>query len=224
MNLSLPLLPVIISLIVLSLIIGYTVFFKKVFDSEKKFESEEKKALHSYRKIILQAHKDAEDILLKAQELSVELREETVKSNLKIAENTENEAKAMMGALLSDYKRQTEILYGQMQSNTREMFNRIAAEANKNIQSVLQNFSDKTVNADQFFLKQAGLALKKYEDDLEKYKQVKVVEISEKADKLVSKISAEILEKSLTPLDHEKLILAALDKAKKEEIISFERL
>lgn len=224
MNLSLPVVPFFISLIALIGILGYTIFFKKIFESEKKFESEEKKALHSYKKILLQAHKDAEEIISEAQKLSIELREETIKSNLKIAENTESEAKAMMGSLLIEYRKQTEILYTQMQSNTRDMFIQVGNEADKNIQNVLRVLSQKTVNIDQFLLKQAEIALKRYEEDLQKYKVDKFNEIAKKADILVSKIGSEILGKSLSTQDHEKLIFAALEKAKKEDVINFERL
>jgi len=64
----------------------------------------------------------------------------------------------------------------------------------------------------------------KKKEDLQKYKVDKFNEIAKKADILVSKIGSEILGKSLSTQDHEKLIFAALEKAKKEDVINFERL
>lgn len=229
MNLSLPnlfaqLLPFIASLFILFCTVGFAIFFKRVFDSEKKFEGEEKNAIHSYKKILLQAHKDAEGILAQAQESSMQFKEEMTQTHKKITENTEKEVKEMIEALIIGYKEESQDLSGQMQNHTKEMFAQITADAEINIKNLLQTFSENTIGAHQRLSKQTDTAFKEFEEKLETYKKEQMEQVAKEVRLFVDVISKEVLEKSLSSEDQERLIFDALEKAKKEGIIPHETI
>jgi len=60
--------------------------------------------------------------------------------------------------------------------------------------------------------------LPKMETELEAYKQTRMKQTEETVNKIIQKASQEILKKSLTPDDHEKLMIESLEKAKMEGI------
>lgn len=160
-------------------------------------------------KILEDAHKKAKDILSDAQEF---LR----RDESKIALQVEKIGKTYVDvyeSTLNNIKLEAIKTIHNIPKDINESFSKSLIDFQEDLKTELHNNQEK--------LTAATLEnIKKSENEIEKHKAFRVRQIDESVVSLVSEIAKKVLARDITGLEHEKLVLKALEEAKKEGIFN----
>lgn len=157
-------------------------------------------ALAKERKIIEDATAAGDQIIAKAKEINSKVTEDINKALENMSVETQREAKAVTKRLLEEHQRTLESLTRNAETEMAEIYKQMR----EMMKDQVSQFNQITVPA--------------LKAEIEAYKNAKMAEADEKAIKIAQKAAEEIFGKGLALEDKQKLIVEALDKAKKEGV------
>jgi|WetSurMetagenome_2_1015567.scaffolds.fasta_scaffold02157_3 F0F1-type ATP synthase membrane subunit b/b' len=157
-------------------------------------------ALTKERKILEDAVNEAKQIIADAQYVSQNSKETIDKALLEMAANVQKEAGNIGMQSIVDYKN----YLGNLSSTSLGNFQNIAKEFGTNLEKQVKEFRE--------------TLLPNLEKEIEDYKREHLKKIDKAVEDIVQKVAQKALNKSIPSEDHNNLIIASLEKAKKEGI------
>lgn len=192
--------------------IAIILYFVKIRTREKILEEKERQADSSYhhvvedalakeRKILDDASAEASHIITSGQYINQTVKQAVDQALAQMAAEVKKDAGDSSAHFMSDYQAALKQLSLQSVTN----FQTITKGFEGELQTELKQFRDSL--------------LPNIEKEIAAYKEHRIKDAEHSITQLVQKISREVLRNSITIEDHEKLILEALERAKKEGII-----
>lgn len=191
---------------------------------ERQIEKEsamtiEKAQLHA-EQIIGEAAKNAQDLLKQTGTFK-----EGIEKDLKMALDTEiNDYKTVLNekltVVLDNYQKvlsQTGNFYA---TSMKEAINVLKDLQQKNADSFKSVVEDETLSAKFYIQRKVNEEIEKASKEIEEYKKDQQKRIEDGLRKVITKLSVDVFEGSLTIDQQEKLILKALEEAKKNNILT----
>jgi hypothetical protein len=149
------------------------------------------------------ATKDVIDKALK--DLAIAIQKEAKDTAHTFMQSYQNSLKEISDQTLNDLKGVSKNLEGDLQKQLND-FQYVAKELETDLQKQLKDFHTSL--------------LPNLEKELEAYKQVRMQQTEQLITKVIQKVSQEILNKSFSIDDHQKLLIDSLEKAKKEGVFN----
>lgn len=167
-----------------------------VKSAEDKAKTVIDKAVERARDTLLEAESFNQDILDK---LEMSLRQ-TASEGLKLIREESTQIDKGYKALAGDIKQE------------------YVEQADQTLQSIKATAARELEDFRQVLKQETTAEFKQVKEEIERYKQVKFREVDEAAKALVLRVSEEVLGKAISLDDHERLVIEALEKAKKEGV------
>jgi vacuolar-type H+-ATPase subunit H len=209
--------------------VGYYFFrFNKI---EREFEKKEKKADSQYhqviddalsreRKIISDTTEEAEHIISEAKYVSSSSKENLEQTLNKTINDIQKEALAMGHTYLDTYASSLK----EISEESQNTFQQITKGFEEDLQKQISGFQEVVKGLEQGLQKQIKdfneSLIPKVEKEIEDYKAERLRQTEELVTTITRKASEEILRKSISSEDHQKLIIESLEKAKKEGVLN----
>jgi predicted metal-dependent phosphoesterase TrpH len=193
--------------LVLFLFVGY--YMMKLYAREKELEKREKKvdteyhqvvddALSKERKILEDATTEANQIISETEFVSQASKDSIDAALAQMKKDIQNETQAAAHNFRSSYQHELKKLTDQSLHDF------------QNISKELQEALHKQVN--EFH----SSMLPALEKELDSYKEARIKQTEQMIKGIIQKVSQEVLSKSISVDDHQKLLIDSLDKAKRE--------
>lgn len=195
--------------LVIFLFVGYYVL--RLRSREEEIEKKEKKidtnyheivddALTKERRILEDATAEADKIIADTQLIS-----DSSKESMSLAlEGMKTDIHTEVGSLANSYHSQYQTALQKLTNESLDDFKNVSKELQENLRKEVTTF-------------QSSL-LPNLQKELDAYKQSRMKETDQIVTKVVQKVSQQVLNKTLSMEDHQKLLLDALEKAKQEGI------
>lgn len=213
--------------IIILLFLGY--YIQKVYDKEKKLDQKEKKidadyhkvvdnALTRERQIISDATREADQIIKGAHHVNDEskkaveealskmvadIHREATEANRMFIENYQKSLRDLVTASLTDYQGVSKQTQAELQTSLTN-FQKTTKSMESDLQIRIKTFQESVIP--------------KMEKELEEMKRARLVEAERRIVKIIQTASQDILNKTISPEDHQKLIIESLEKAKMESV------
>lgn len=185
------------------------IFLKAHDEADQKAEEIIKKAIDRAERIILDAEIVKTDFLNKVEESLERVGEQGVQE-LKIdSEEFDKKYKDLFEGLKQEYLKHA--------NTTLESVGKIADEELEDFRKVLRS---ETVESQEIISKKISQEFEQVQKEIEEYKKNRVDNIGQEISTLVSKISKEVLGRTLTPEQHGEIILQELENAKKDGLFA----
>jgi len=193
--------------LVLFLFVGHYMY--RLYNKEKEIEKREKKidteyhqvvddALTKERRILEDATNEAEQIIADTQFVSEGSKNEVDQA----LEDMKADIRKEVSAMAQSYRGKYQDSLVALTNESLQGFKAVSTELQESLQKQVAEFH-KTM-------------LPNLEKELDEYKQSRMKETDQTIRKIVQKVSQEFLNKSLSIDDHQKLLVDALEKAKRE--------
>lgn len=213
--------------IVILLFLGY--YIQKIYDKEKKLDQKEKKidadyhkvvdnALTRERQIISDATHEADQIIKGAHHVSDEskksveealsrmvadIQKQAMEANKEFIDRYHESLKELVNSSLADYQGVSKQTQSELQTSLSN-FQRTTKSMESDLQIRIKTFQESVIP--------------KMEKELEEMKRARMVEAERRIVKIIQTASQDVLNKTISPEDHEKLIIESLEKAKMESV------
>lgn len=209
-------LPIVTMLILFILIVFATSYFYYVYKREKEFEDSHENLEENYDNILFKAHKKAEEIVSQASEKAKSLLMNTKDVKEFADKDIEQAIQKEKEELLQSFSASINGIRNDALMYVKKM----ADETQSLTQSELISFRDGM----QKNLAQIRLAetqklseeARKSFDEIETFKSSQLEKVKQQLSDLIVKVSEDVLGKSISLTDHEKLVLEGLEQAKQE--------
>jgi hypothetical protein len=222
---------ILLTLAVLAVFAAIAIFVRNVLKTEREFQEKEEETFTKYRKVLDKAHAQARALLYTTSLASSELMTETKQTNETVTEDLDkvlqtiaqkhihymNEATQNFQNAYAQYLAELQTKFQEQQQNTLHL---TQDTVSKSLQEFSQSLSAKTVGIQESIDKKTTEQLEQVEKDISDYKTMRLKKIDEEVSRLVQKSFQEVLRRSISEPLHEELILEALEKAKKEEVLT----
>lgn len=186
---------------------------------ENRWDDLELKAHEDYQKIIESASKKAEEIVLHASEIKQESTNE-LQDSVEIM--LEDQRKVLEEASLALSKKFEDQLK-EVNDNNIQLLKNIYKGIESDVESDYSQYKDvikkQTFEAENIAKEKIKQEYEKLEVEVKQYREKMMNKVNDDIYKILINISKTVLGKSLSPNEHEELIIEALNKAKKENII-----
>lgn len=193
--------------LVLFIFVGY--YLLRLHTKEKDVEKREKKidtdyhqvvddALTKERKILDDATQEAEHIIADTQFVSQESKGSIDAALAKMKKDIEHETAVAAQEFRNSYQKELEKIANQSLTE----FHSISKELQDSLHKEVMQFH--------------STLLPSLQKELDEYKQARLKQTEQTIKTIVQKASQEVLNKSLSTDDHQKILIDALDKAKRE--------
>lgn len=195
--------------LVLFLFVG--AYMMKLYAREKDLEKREKKtdteyhqvvddALSKERKILEDATTEASQIITETEFVSQASKDSIDAALAQMKKDIQNETTAAAHNFRSSYQQELKKLTDQSLND----FHSISKELQEGLHKQVTEFHNNM--------------LPSLEKELDEYKQARIKQTEQSIKGIVQKVSQQVLNKSISTDDHQKLLLESLDKAKREGI------
>ncbi|HVF69186.1 MAG TPA: hypothetical protein VNA13_01330 [Xanthomonadales bacterium] len=206
-------------------------YFFRLNKKERELEKKEGKidtqyhqvvddALTRERKILDDATMEAEKIITDAEYISTSDKETLEQALHKTVEEIKKEAVQTGHALVENYASTLK----EISLHSQENFQDVAKEFEDNLKKQVQDFQNVVKGLETDLQKQIRefneAMLPNLERELEEYKKERIQQTEKLVANIAQKASREILNKSISVDDHQKLITESLEKAKKEGVFN----
>lgn len=185
----------------------------------KRWHELEDKAQRDYQEILEAANKRAQEIILEASQI----KSDTVSGFQNSVDRLLSTQKEALGntslSLSNKYKEQIEKLNEDNIKLLINIYKDIEESAKSDFAEYKELILKQTFDAQNLASNKIKTEYEKLENELTALRTKKLEELNEKIYKIIQNASIEIIGKSLDLSDQEELIISALDRAKKEEII-----
>ena len=186
---------------------------------EKKWKDLEDSAQRDYQEIISAANKKAQEIILR----STEIRQEslvTLQDSVNELMKAQNEAIKEISSAVSD---KYEKLASQINEDNIKLliniYKDIESSAKLDFAKYRQIIQKQTFEAEKIAEQRIKEEYEKLEIEIREARGKRLEELKTNINNIILNISKDVISKSLDISDHEELIIDALEKAKKEEIL-----
>jgi hypothetical protein len=192
---------------VLFLFVG--AYMMKLYAREKELEKREKKtdteyhqvvddALNKERKILEDATNEANQIITETEYVSQASKDSIDAALEQMKKDIKNETTAAAHGFRSSYQHELKQLTDQSLND----FQNISKELQEGLHKQVAEFHNTMLPA--------------LEKELDGYKQARIKQTEQMIKGIIQKVSQEVLNKSISMDDHQKLLIDSLDKAKRE--------
>ncbi|OGH10606.1 MAG: hypothetical protein A2857_01625 [Candidatus Levybacteria bacterium RIFCSPHIGHO2_01_FULL_36_15] len=215
----------------LFLLIFTLVYLYYLYRKEREFEDKKAQIYQKSQEILEQSYLQAKDIIeeatkkaretLSGSQLLKEDIEKGLADSLKITlDKNIKEIEQISGKYKKSYENLFEGMKDEYLSRTKQNMDNIIKKEGTELDEFTQVVERKTVDTQKNIEAKISEELQKVHLDIEAYKKEQTAKIDQSLSKIILKISSEILPKTLRPEDHEKIILQALDQAKKDGLFN----
>ncbi len=209
-------LPVVTMLILFILIIFATSYFYYVYKREKDFEDSHEKLEEDYDSILLKAHKKAEEIVTQAADKAKALLMNTKDVKDFADKDIETAVQKEKDEILQSFSASINGIRNDALNYVKKM----ADDTQSLTQSELMSFRDgMQKNLVQVRLSETQKLTdeaKKTFEEIQDFKAKQLEKVKEQLSDIIVRVSESVIGQSITPADHEKLILEGLEQAKQE--------
>lgn len=180
---------------------------------------------------IMTAHRESRVVIDKAAEKAQELLldAEYIKSDL--SSSMEESIRTIADNAIVSFQNESQELHKQYKVLFQDIRKRYVDEVEKTVKSIdsladeeLKSFQkiikDETVSSQDKVEKRAEAVFVQAQKEIETYKAQKVQEIDAQVKDMLGKVFSNVLQKSLSDEDHQKLVMNALESAKKEGFLA----
>lgn len=224
------LLTIVAILTTLGILVAVAAFIHKVLKGEREFQAKEAETFTGYKKILDKAHDQARAMMYTTSIASSEILADSKQTNEKITEDLDKVLQAMaeknihaMKIATEDfqksYTKYMEDFQTKFQQQEDETLTRTQDTVTKSLEAFSQSLSAKSVGMQELIDKKTNEMLEQAELEIADYKANRLRKIDTEISQLVQKTFQEVLRKSIPESIHEELILEALEKAKKENVL-----
>jgi F0F1-type ATP synthase membrane subunit b/b' len=193
------------------IIIFIVLYYIRLHNKEKALEEKENKIDSDYHRVVDDALNKERKILDDATSEADKIISDT-KYATKASKESIDEALQKMAAELQSSTQQTTHAFLTYFHNS---LSQISYKQLVEFQNTIKKFEEDLSRQSEDFRKSL---LPKMEQQLEEYKQKRIKESEKSINQIVQKASQEVMNRSISTEDHQKLVLDALEKAKKEGI------
>lgn len=219
-----------IILIGLGIILGMTIsYMYYLYRKEKEFEKKQSMLHDNEQKIIEQAHRTANEVVEKAVEKARQtlveteyLRADLVKNlETSLAKLTNNTIKLFQNNsqnVDTEYKslfEKTKQEYVKKVDNTLKSLEQIAGSE---LDEFSKNLKKETLDSQVFIGARINEEFEQKQKEIEEYKAQRLKAIDENINIIIEKVTEDVLGRAIPLAEHEKLVIEALEKAKKEQV------
>lgn len=231
--LSLPIISIIFILSIISLcgLIGYLVFiyFKEQNEEKKRFW-----IYHTASKVVEDAHKKALGIIYDAELKSKNMLLHTEYLRNSISDDfsqslKKTEEKAVLALTESsegfyeDYKKSFEKEKEEYMGKLEDTFKALVSISIKQVDEFSKKLTKDTLNSEVFIGAKIQEQIDQAEKDISEYKQRKLSQLDSSIAHVIEKVASQVIGKTLSLSEHERLVLEAFEQAKKENMFSSEQ-
>jgi hypothetical protein len=173
-------------------------FEERILKKDTEYHKIVDNALSKERKIITDAEEEADKIISDTKFISTTSKESLDTALKKLVTDIEKESDTSGKDIMTAYQASLKTITGTSLQN----FNNISKELEADLQKQIKEFNEAQLGS-----------MKK---ELESYKESQLKLTQELVAKIVSQVSQEVLNKSISADDHQKLIIESFEKAKKQ--------
>lgn len=178
-------------------------------EANLKAEEVIRKAIDRAERIILDAEIVKTDFLKKVEENLERVGEEGVRELKVDSEGFDQKYKDLFEGMKAEYLKHA--------NNTLTSVEKITDEELEDFRKSLRS---ETVGSQEIINKKVSEEFEKVNQEIQEYKKNQIGNIDKEISTLVAKISKEVLGKTLTPSEHEKIIIDSLENAKKDGLFA----
>ncbi len=208
--------------------IGYVFYVTK---KDREFEQKRNEAYYNSarilnsardkaKQIIEESEAKAQQVLLQAENIQQNIEGEFNQTLQQVVNQNSNEINKDSKQLLDDYKNSLTSLKSQYLKEIEALIAKMEGSMQNEFQEFRTVLEKDTKLAENTLGQNITAELDKTRLELETYKKTQIGKIDEMIKTMVVKISQEVLAKTITPQEHEKLIIEALNQAKNEGVLS----
>lgn len=219
---------VIIALVLLGFTFSYLQYFKT---KEKELEEKSKQLLISpaSEDIILDAHASADKLVEKAAEdaqaiiantkvLERQIKEDVASIYKKMVRNNSEDTNEQAKKITKSYTQALQLVKQEYVKQMNEHLTKLRSATEKEVTDFVDIVRRETIDAQQYVGRKINTEYEAIEKELEAYRKQRLDKIDVSIKTILLKVSEEVLGKSISLADHEKLVLESLRQAKQEAL------
>jgi hypothetical protein len=185
-------------------------------EEKAKWQELEVRAQREYQEIIQNANKKAQEIMLQSIQIKKDATNNFQSSLDSIVQNQKDVLSNTSLEVTGKYKELIERANQQNIDILTNIYKDIEKQAKNSYSRYVNLLEHQTFEAEKIAETRMKEEYEKLEIELKQQKELKLQELNEKIFKIIQKVSKEVIGRSITPADHDTLIIEALEKAKKE--------
>ncbi len=215
----------------LFLLIFTLVYVYYLYRKEREFEDKKIQIYKQSQEILEQSYRQAKDIIEKATEKARETLSSSLNLKGDIEKDLHNNIKMLLDknikeieAISNNYKNSYDSLLegikGEYLKKTKENLEEMKNKQTGELDSFTQTVTKQTIDAEKNIETKTNQELQKVRSELEVYKKEEIEKINKATGKIIIKILGQILPRVINSEDQEKLIIQAIEQAKKDGVFS----
>jgi hypothetical protein len=173
-------------------------FEERILKKDTEYHKIVDDALSKERKIITDAEEEADKIISDTKFISTTSKDSLDSALKRLVTDIEKESDSSGKDIMSAYQNSLK----EVTSTSLQNFHSISKELEADLQKQIKEFNE--------------VQLGSMKKELESYKESQLKLTQEMVAKIVSQVSQEVLNKSISPGDHQKLVIESFEKAKKQ--------
>jgi gas vesicle protein len=196
---------------------------------EKELHEKEHIILTTGSKLIDHAQNKANDILetaadkaketlMQTQFVKADISKDMNKALEEVSHTTIEKFKEQAAEFDNQYRDLLQQMKQEYAANARGTISRLDNAVTKEIEDFGKMLKEETMTSQEVLNKDIGEAFEQAKKEIEAYKKAKMLEADTHLNKVLSQILAQVLHKSLSGDDHQKLIMQALEQARREGV------
>lgn len=205
-------------ILIMSLVSVFVKLKKQLNGFEEKYGKELDDANKKAMNIISEASKKAEHILKNVEVDTNSIKEEM---NVILKDSSEKYSESMNSSIVDINDEYNKFLIGlkdQMKGDTQKMVNSVLNDTREEIEGFTTAMKRGTIEAQENFEKKLHEEFSKALANIDSYRREQLSLIERSINRIIIKVTKDVLSESISITDHEKLIFDSLERAKKEEI------
>ena len=216
------------TIILLFYALGYVLYITK---KDQEFEKKRAEVYYNSAQILNSAREKAKailqdsearanQILIEADNTKISIEQDFNQALSQVVNSNTQEINRDSGQLLTEYKSSLTNLKNKYLEEIEAMIAKMEGSMQTEFSQFQTVLEKDTKQAENTLSSNITAELQKTKIELENYKKSQVAKIDEMVANTVIKIAREVIGKTITPQEHEKLIMQALEQAKKEGVLN----
>jgi len=218
--------PILILFSIIVLSIGFLAIWS-IYKKEKEFEKKREGEFNDYEKVLTEAHTKAEQIVEHAvkeastfttegDDFTKEVHQQTEQAYKAVIEKNISFLNSSSHEFLTSYQNSLQGLKNKYEREVEGMIHKIQDDTLHDFTQLQETIRQKTIDNNSGFSKQLDDEFARTQMEIHEYKKRKLQDITLRMDKLIIKVSEEVLGQAISLQQHQQLITQALEKAQKE--------
>lgn len=205
--------------------------FYLIIRRDQQKEKEEQQRFHIYQRIISEAYQKAELLLASGTKTSAKLMLNSKTTNEKLIEDLDKTLQLVaehhihsLNESVGSFQKEYLAYLGKVKDELHQQAERTTQTAQKTIDQTIEAFSKsllgKTLGAQEIVDVKVQTMIAEADKEIGEYKKAQLSKIDQEVKRLIQMTYEEILKETIPDEVNDKLILEALDKAKKEGVFT----